>query len=44
MVEQGATEEVLRRPRSEFAASISGVNMVRGAPSAPTAWPARMAQ
>ena len=30
VVEQGATEEVLRRPRSEFAASISGVNMVRG--------------
>ena len=30
VVEQGTTEEVLRRPRSAFAASISGVNMVRG--------------
>jgi molybdate transport system ATP-binding protein len=28
--EQGATDDVFRRPRSGFAASISGVNMMRG--------------
>lgn len=35
VVEQGDTDEVLRRPRSEFAASISGVNMLRGSASGP---------
>ncbi|MDQ1246093.1 MAG: molybdate transport system ATP-binding protein, partial [Actinomycetota bacterium] len=30
IVEQGPTDEVLRQPRSEFAASLSGVNLLRG--------------
>lgn len=30
VVEFAATDEVFRRPRSEFAASISGLNMLRG--------------
>ncbi len=30
VVELAATDEVFRRPRSEFAASISGLNMLRG--------------
>ncbi|HQR79045.1 MAG TPA: ABC transporter ATP-binding protein [Actinomycetota bacterium] len=30
VVEQGPTDVVLKRPRSAFAASISGVNMLRG--------------
>jgi molybdate transport system ATP-binding protein len=35
VVEQGSTETVLRRPRSAFAASISGLNMVRGRATGP---------
>lgn len=30
IVEHGPTDEVLRRPRSDFAASISGLNLIRG--------------
>jgi molybdate transport system ATP-binding protein len=30
IVEDGATQEVLARPRSDFAARIAGLNMVRG--------------
>jgi len=35
VVETGRTEEVFRRPRSDFAASISGLNMVRGVATGP---------
>lgn len=35
VVEVGPTDEVFRRPRSDFTASISGVNMVRGVANGP---------